>query len=555
MGHIDCLFVGHNKVPTQDNIRMIQNMGKGSGAFMDISHSYFENNSINYDFERYVNTYILNQSVNEGNLTLRSDDTFCLSIAYLASFLNNRNYSIDYINSFDKEKDLLKEKLLNNEIVCVAITTTYYVTAFPIIQIIEFIRSIKPDIKIVLGGPYVSTQLRTESLPDVKQIFGNLLKADYYINNSQGEQALVNLISCIKDNRDPIDVYNLLYFKGKELIYNKHIREDNKLYNNPVCWDLFAEDLSSQINVRTAISCPFSCSFCGFPEHAGKYQVNDIFHVEQELDCISKLNKVKHIFFTDDTFNIPVKRFKDILKTMIRKKYDFTWHSYFRCQFADEEMVELMKESGCKGVFLGIESGSDIILKNMNKKTTTEKYYNGIKLLKKYGITTFGSFLVGFPGETYNTVNTTIEFIRNSGLDFYRSQLWFYEKISPINQQKDKYGIKGNGFEWEHNTMDYKQAKGLIDEMFVNINDPIWIPQYNFDFHGFWDLYLKGVSLEDIRLYLKAFHLATIYNISFGNVPNDIFDQICNPKNGIELNIKEGVVNSQSNEMFPEFDF
>ena len=50
--------------------------------------------------------------------------------------------------------------------------------------------------------------------------------------------------------------------------------------------------------------------------------------------------------FIDDTFNVPPERFKDLLRMMINKKYVFKWHSYFRCQFADEEMVSLMKESG-----------------------------------------------------------------------------------------------------------------------------------------------------------------------------------------------------------------
>jgi radical SAM superfamily enzyme YgiQ (UPF0313 family) len=71
---------------------------------------------------------------------------------------------------------------------------------------------------------------------------------------------------------------------------------------------------------------------------------------------------------------------------MIKNKYEFKWNSFFRCQFADREVVELMKESGCEGVFMGIESGSDKILENMNKASRIEKYYEGIALLKEYDI-------------------------------------------------------------------------------------------------------------------------------------------------------------------------
>ena len=104
-----------------------------------------------------------------------------------------------------------------------------------------------------------------------------------------------------------------------------------------------------------------------------------------------------------------------------------------------------MAKSGCKGVFLGIESGSPTILKNMNKAATIERYAEGIKMLKARGITTFGSFILGFPGETDTTVAETIDFIRSNKPDFYRAQM-LNEPGTPIHLEKDKYQIKGEGF-------------------------------------------------------------------------------------------------------------
>jgi p-methyltransferase len=105
---------------------------------------------------------------------------------------------------------------------------------------------------------------------------------------------------------------------------------------------------------------------------------------------------------------------------MIRKKYPFNWFSYFRCSNSDKEAIELMAESGCKGVFLGIESGSPTILKNMNKSATIEKYAQGIAWLRQHDIMTFGSFITGFPGETDETVNETLDFIRQTKPDYYQ---------------------------------------------------------------------------------------------------------------------------------------
>ncbi|MCP4147941.1 MAG: radical SAM protein, partial [bacterium] len=237
-----------------------------------------------------------------------------------------------------------------------------------------------------------------------------------------------------------------------------------------------------------------------------KYQMAGVDEIEKELIQQDSLKKVKYVHFIDDTFNVPQERFKDILRMMIRNKFVFKWYSHYRCQFADEETIRLMKESGCEGVFLGIESGSDTILENMNKRATVAKYLNGIALLKEYGILTYGSFIIGFPGETEETVQETIRFIREGGLDFFRAQLWYCEPITPIFKQKDKYDIKGESFEWSHNTMDSKRASELVEDIFKTVDSPIWVPQYNFECDALFHLYPNRITLEEVKNFLKAFN-------------------------------------------------
>lgn len=191
---------------------------------------------------------------------------------------------------------------------------------------------------------------------------------------------------------------------------------------------------------------------------------------------------------------------------MIKNKYKFKWHSYFRCQFADREMVEMMKESGCEGVYLGFESGSDQILKNMNKAVTVNDYFRGIELLKQLDIPTYGNFIVGFPGETLQTVEETMAFIRKSQPDFFHAQSWYCEHITPIWQQKDKYRIKGESFEWTHATMDSQTAGDLVEKIFLTIKEVQWVPQYNFSLDNIYHLEHQGLSHETIRSFLKAFN-------------------------------------------------
>jgi hypothetical protein len=267
-----------------------------------------------------------------------------------------------------------------------------------------------------------------------------------------------------------------------------------------------ARRLTRENILTIAISCPYSCAFCGFPQHAGPYQTAGVDAIEKELNGLQELGTVKLVHFIDDTFNVPTQRFKNLLRMLLRNRYSFKWISNLRCQFTDREMIELMKESGCEGVFLGIESGNNQILENMNKAASIEKYLEGIAVLKEFEIVTYGSFIIGFPGETQETVQDTIGFIEDSGLDFYRAQLWYYEPITPIDKDREKYQLKGTGFEWGHATMDAKKASSLIEEMFLSIHKAIWVPQYNFDFNNMFHLTHRGISRNEVRNYLKAFN-------------------------------------------------
>jgi len=68
---------------------------------------------------------------------------------------------------------------------------------------------------------------------------------------------------------------------------------------------------------------------------------------------------ISHVFFIDATLNVPRPHFKEMMRMMIRNKYPFKWHCFFRCDRTDEETIDLMAEAGCIGVFLGLESASE----------------------------------------------------------------------------------------------------------------------------------------------------------------------------------------------------
>jgi anaerobic magnesium-protoporphyrin IX monomethyl ester cyclase len=503
---LDCLFIGHNEMSFPKYERIVRTLGCYSEAYRDLKLNFFKEQGEMYTFPDAFNASSKNTKFNSG-YDYDSGNFFSATIAYLGSYLNRRNLSFQYINTFQKEKDKLQEIFSQYQVLSVAIPTTFYTSTLPITEIINYIKIYDKEVKIIVGGPFISSLVRSREEKSVETIL-LAIGADYYINSSQGETALVELVESIKVNEKVYKVKNLLYKCENRIKWTESKVENNLLNENPIYWNLFKEDLGLTVNFRTAISCPFSCSFCGFPQHAGKYQVTDVAWVEKELMKINEIKQVKGINITDDTFNVPLDRFKTILRMMIKNKFNLGWNSYIRCQFLDEEAIQLMKESGCEGVFLGIESADQSILTNMNKNVKVEDYIRGINLLKKYEIMTFASFIYGFPGETEKTIQSTIDFIKEYKPDFYRVQLWYCDNITPIWDKRKEYGIIGSQFSWKHNTMDSKTASDYIEDTFIRVKDSIWLPQYNFDFIGIFNLLHRGVSMHQVKRLIGIFNKA-----------------------------------------------
>lgn len=502
----DCLFIGHNETRFEDYEKMLRSMGTDATSYRDLELSFVHNNGKAQTFSDIFNMYYKNSNSDNKNKKLSLGNLFSPTIAYLGSFLSKRGFSYDYVNSFQDDKDKLIDMLQSSEYEAIIIPTTLYISPMPLIEIISCIKEYNETAKIIVGGPFISTQIKLIDCDETLQYFFEAVGADFYVDSSQGEAALVKVLEAIKNGKSYEGIDNIYYRKDDEFVKNETSIENNSLSQNMVDWTLFEKDINNSLAIRTSISCPFSCKFCGFPQHAGKYQCVDINTVEKELNAVEKIGKVTSLNFIDDTLNVPPDRFKEMLHMMIKNKYKFRWNSHYRCQFADEETVALMKESGCEGVFLGVESGDPGILKNMNKAATIDKYRTGIELLKKYGIVTYASFIIGFPGENDNSVQNTINFINEIQPDFFRTQLWYCDTITPIWKEKDIYKIEGSQFQWSHMNMDAEYACDCIDKIFLNVDSSVWIPQYNFEFNGIFSLIHKGFSIEEIKRILRIFN-------------------------------------------------
>ena len=253
--------------------------------------------------------------------------------------------------------------------------------------------------------------------------------------------------------------------------------------------------------MRTARGCQFSCAYCTYPIFAGQHECTAIDSIEREMNQL-QANSVRYIIFVDDSFNIPLNRFKAICEMMIRNQYDFRWISFFRCVKVDDSLVSLMKQSGCMGVYLGIESLNKTVLTNMKKGGLD--YFACIDLFNKYEILTLGSLIVGFPGETGESIKETIDLFNEHPTTFYNPQLYYHSTLAPIHKRAKEFNITGHSYAWSHSSMDWQEAAKWKSYMIRNVKNSILLPLYS---SGIWALpYLieQGIS-KDFFIEFSAF--------------------------------------------------
>jgi len=552
---IDCLILGQHDPDFEQHIKTIKfTFGRNSGAYQDQDLTF-----ITYRGKPYRAMDLLNL-VNADQLDrpLSNIDFLWPTILVLGSFLAKHGMTFDYVNQFKYEQELLRQKLEANEYRLIAISTTLYVTETPIKEIVAFIRRYRPQATIIVGGPYIKNRTTDTASEQLDREFSSM-GADIYVSSSEGQGALVNCVRALRGELPLDSVDNIIFRKslrsragGKarsgplalrlvderarpssreeaEFVFNPTSVEDHKLEENLINLDLFAPGETGEFfSLATAKSCPYACLFCGFPSRAGEYRYLDVTLVEQQLNRLHERG-VRTLTFLDDTFNVPKARFKDMLRMMIRNRYGFHWNSFYRSDQGDEETIALMAESGCEGVFLGIESASDAMLQRMNKTSRRKHYAAAIPLLRQYGIYSHANFIVGFPGETAETVLETLSFIREYKPDTYKSQLWYADNTSPIWKKKDELKIEGIGFNWSHSTMDSNEAVRWIDRMYEEIVDSAFLPQESFGMWSVFYLQRRGMSREQVLKFLRVFARAVLVkrqDAKVQEVPSELAEQL-----------------------------
>ncbi|MGD0919128.1 MAG: radical SAM protein [Thermodesulfobacteriota bacterium] len=186
---------------------------------------------------------------------------------------------------------------------------------------------------------------------------------------------------------------------------------------DPDLWSLPSQRKHLWMPVQTRRGCPLGCSYCSTGTIEGRIIRRHSPEVIVEWIACWREAGIHQFYFVDNTFNLPPSYAKEICRKLIEHDLDIRWWAILYPKHVDKELVGLMAKAGCEQVSIGIESGSERILKNMNKRFTQKEVRQISESLSEEDIRRMGFLLLGSPGETRKTVEESLAFVDSLKLD------------------------------------------------------------------------------------------------------------------------------------------
>jgi hopanoid biosynthesis associated radical SAM protein HpnJ len=279
------------------------------------------------------------------------------------------------------------------------------------VQLARKMKEQKPDLKIAFVGPHV--QVKPDSLisnPEIDFMISGEFDHSVVefaegkpLSQIPGAGFLKNGRVHINPSRPQLQTEDLDRLPFATDTYKRDLVIEN--YNVPFLLHPF-------VSLYTSRGCPALCTFCLWPQtlsgHA--WRVRSSENVAREMkQALGYFPQAKEFFFDDDTFNIRKERVLDVCSKL--KPLGFRWSCTARVN-SDYETLKAMADAGARLFIVGYESGDPQILKNIKKGQTVEQAKTFTKNCKKVGIKIHGDFIIGLPGETKETIQTTLDFAK-----------------------------------------------------------------------------------------------------------------------------------------------
>jgi anaerobic magnesium-protoporphyrin IX monomethyl ester cyclase len=285
------------------------------------------------------------------------------------------------------------------------------------LSICDAIKRINNNAKVVVGGPHATVE-PVSCIPHFDSVV-----------IGEGEKAILNLVR--NPGEYPESIQEALINDLDSIPFPARHLVDISSYH-------YSIDGRKVTNILTSRGCPYGCAFC-CKTWGRQIRFRSPNNVLGEIKLLKEIYGFEGVMMYDDEFLINWSRDLKIFEGL--HDLGMVWRCFTRANLLDEKKVKKMADCGCKEILIGIESGSDRILKNINKGTTREMNKRAINLLKKNGIRCKAALIIGLPGESLESIKETETFVEETQPDTADfSVLTVYPK-SDIYEHPEKYDL------------------------------------------------------------------------------------------------------------------
>jgi radical SAM superfamily enzyme YgiQ (UPF0313 family) len=395
-----------------------------------------------------------------------SNPDYSLTAILLATVLRKRNLSVKIEEGTGltryAEKPL-SELLQTQQILTVGLSSTFLLGPEPLNGLIEFIRQHNSTAKIIIGGQGI-LDMRVDG--DITQMVPG---ADVFILGD-AEEAFPEVVQRIKQGRSLANMPGVIsktlagFVGGTEatsLDVNLADFPDFRLQR-------FNGRFTDFASLEEGRGCVFRCAFCSFHQN-NTWRKKSVDRLVAEVKN-AVANGYTRITFTGAEFITPKDQTAEFCRRIIAEgiKVDFASYARLDILFKNRWLADLMREAGWKSLFFGVESGDQGILKIMNKNYDITKVPDTVHYLQDtLGIKVNGSFVIGYPGETEKTIESSKQVIEAANFAYLFFDGFYMLKNTPVYRDKEKLGLRfiDKSGAWVHPTMNSYEIPELMHDL------------------------------------------------------------------------------------------
>ena len=282
------------------------------------------------------------------------------------------------------------------------------------LHIAKIAKTINPELPVVLGGVH-PTLLPEQSLkPDL---------VDFVIRG-EGEIAFVWLADALSGKGSIEEIDGLTYLKDGEVHHNKKrdfIKDINSLLlpARDLLVNSSAYDSEAMGLMMGSRGCPYECTYCASNNMwTRRVRYRSVENILQEMQSVHQEYGTTQFSFEDDSFTSNKKLILEFCRKKNEAEFNVKWSAITRINLLTDELLSKMKQAGLNHIRVGIESGSNKILKDTKKGLTIEDYKKGARLIRKHKIYWSAYFMLGLPTETREDILATVNFMKEIQPDY-----------------------------------------------------------------------------------------------------------------------------------------